>query len=234
MKTSIAIPYTLDNKATDNKAKIWAVGTLLSAVTGLFIGVWAILPIGILGSFIIYRLLDKPHGTLTIQQFAKDENVALLKDVTTRHLEEKGIDDYTFSWHYVYTPISDGETVHGKAFLPHTELKLSCTFANGQIVHFLERLSPWQEIPKTWNYHPYDGKDVGEVDSFWGKLWYQLRLKELWDGLLAWRDSLLRQLNNYAQWQALEEFFQKCLMWLLELAQKMEDQVRLLRHQMGV
>lgn len=163
MRTSIAIPYMLDNTVTDTRAKMWAVGTLLSAVLGFFIGVWAILPVGILGGFIIYRLLDKPDGTLTIRQFAKNESIALLKSNETCRLEEMGINDYTFSWHYVYTPISDGETVHGKAFLPHTELKLSCTFANGQIVHFLERLSPWQEISRDWDYLPYDGKELGEV-----------------------------------------------------------------------
>jgi len=182
MKNQSTIPYLIDNRTTDIKAMIWAVGIALCIPLMLILGLAIGLPLSIIGVILLTKGLNKSDGKVRIVQNDSNRGVAIFEDSKTGTIEEYTFHKKEFSWHYMYHPSTARNSVDGPSHINYTELMLTFHLVDGRKIGLIEGLYPWQEIPANWAYSLFDKQDYSELYIASGLKDYK---KEIGEKLLA-------------------------------------------------
>ena len=162
MKNPTVLSFILDNDQTDFKAKIWAIGVLLSIPAIFILGIIG-LPLSILGIILWTKGLNKKDGILQIVQHASDSGIVLFKSAKTGLLEEQSFIKKEFTWHYLHSMMGKGGTTNGTTHINYITLMLTFHLKDNQKIGFIEHLYPWQEIPQNWSYNMFDKADYTQL-----------------------------------------------------------------------
>lgn len=166
----MSLPYQLDNRTNDIKAKLWVIGIVVLFVVGCLHSIGTAVLLTCFGGFLLLELLDTSDGEFQFSLLNEDSGVALFKSKKTKKVEEAAVTKATFSWHYDFISGGDGISASGTTHITYIEVKLVCVLKDGRRILFLERLKPWQEIPEGWNYEIIDKEQFKDIRSVKGLL----------------------------------------------------------------